>query len=310
MEFSHIPVMKEECLRGLNLTDNGIYFDGTVGGAGHSFEILNRNSSTKLIATDLDFEAIEAAKKRLAPFEGRFKIHHANYKDFEEVFAEEGIEKIDGALLDFGISSHQIDENERGFSYRGGDARLDMRMDQTSPLSAYEVVNEYSAERLTKILKEYGEERFASSIVRNILKARETSPIETCGELAKIVEESIPVKFRFGAPCERKTFQAIRIEVNKELDGLYDLVLRLTRRLKKGGRMVILTFHSLEDRIVKEAFQELETDCVCPKNFPVCVCGKKREIKILTKKPIVASVQEQNENSRSRCAHLRIAEKV
>lgn len=310
MEFSHIPVMLEECVSGLNVKESGIYFDGTVGGAGHSYELLNRNPSIRLVATDLDDEAIAAANERLSPFSGRFRIYKSNYKDFEEVFSKEGIDLIDGALLDFGVSSHQLDDDERGFSYRKTDARLDMRMDRSNPLTAFEVVNTYPYEKLVKILKDYGEEKFASAIVKNIVKKRESKPVETCGELSDIVEESIPVKFRFGAPCERKTFQAIRIEVNGELDGLYELVLKLTRRLKKGGRIAILTFHSLEDRIVKEAFREMETDCICPKSFPVCVCGKKREIKIITKKPITASENEMKINSRSKCAKLRIAERV
>ena len=263
LEFSHKPVMLEECMDGLSLKDGGVWFDGTVGGGGHSFEILRRTSpSGRLIATDLDDEAIAAATQRLQPFAGRFTIYKSNYKDFERVFEQAGVDKIDGAILDFGISSHQIDDEERGFSYRMANSPLDMRMDQTS------------------------------------------------GELSQIIQNSIPAKFRFGAPCERKTFQALRIEVNGELDGLYELTLALTRRLKKGGRIVILTFQSLEDRIVKEAFREMQSPCTCPSNFPVCVCGKKAEIKIINKKPITASEEELKENTRSKCAKLRIAEKI
>ncbi len=310
MEFSHIPVMLEECLDGLKLCGQGVWYDATVGGAGHSYEILKRNPEARLIGTDLDDEAIAAAKERLKSFEGRFHLYQSNYKSFESVFEAEGVELIDGALVDFGVSSHQLDDDERGFSYRKTDAKLDMRMDRQSAITAIDVVNGYSYEKLVSILKDYGEEKFASSIARNIVKRREIKKIETCGDLSAVVENSIPAKFRFGAPCERKTFQAIRIEVNGELDGLYDFVVKLTKRLKKGGRIAILTFHSLEDRIVKDAFKELETDCICPKNLPVCVCGKKREVTIITKKPITASEEERIRNSRSKCAKLRIAERV
>lgn len=310
MEFSHIPVMLEECLDGLKLCGQGVWYDATVGGAGHSYEILKRNPEARLIATDLDDEAIAAANERLKSFEGRFHIYKSNYKNFESVFEADGVDLIDGALVDFGVSSHQLDDEERGFSYRKTGAKLDMRMDRQSTFTAIDVVNGYSYEELVSILKDYGEEKFASSIARNIIKRREIKKIETCGDLSAIVENSIPVKFRFGAPCERKTFQAIRIEVNGELDGLYDFVIKLAKRLKKGGRIAVLTFHSLEDRIVKDAFKELETDCICPKNLPVCVCGKKQEVKIITKKPIVAGEEETIRNSRSKCAKLRIAERV
>lgn len=296
---------------GLSLKAGGVWFDGTVGGGGHSYEILKRTSPNgRLIATDLDDEAIAAATQRLQPFAGRFAIYKSNYKNFESVFEQAGIDKIDGAILDFGISSHQIDDEDRGFSYRMANSPLDMRMDQTAPLTAETVVNTYSEEKLAWILKTYGEETFAKQIARNIVKYREDKPLKTSGELSQIIQNSIPAKFRFGAPCERKTFQALRIEVNGELDGLYELTVALTKRLKKGGRIVILTFQSLEDRIVKEAFRELQSPCTCPPNFPVCVCGKKAEIKIITKKPITAGEQELQENSRSKCAKLRIAEKI
>lgn len=311
LEFSHKPVMLEECLEGLSLKADGIYFDGTVGGAGHSYEILRRTSPTgRLIATDLDDEAIAAATSRLQEFAGRFAIYKSNYKDFEQVFAEAGIDKIDGAILDFGISSHQIDDEDRGFSYKNPNAPLDMRMDQTAALTAETIVNTYTEEKIAYLLKVYGEETFAKQIARNIVKYREKEPIKTSGQLAEIIRSSIPAKFRFGAPCERKTYQALRIEVNGELDGLKELVFALTRRLKKGGRIVILTFQSLEDRIVKEAFKEMQSPCTCPSNFPVCVCGKKPEIEIITRKPITASEEELCGNSRSKCAKLRIAEKL
>jgi len=311
LEFSHKPVMLEECMNGLNLKEGGIWFDGTVGGGGHSYEILKRTSpSGRLIATDLDDEAISAATKRLSPFEGRFSIYKSNYKDFAKVFDEAGVDKIDGALLDFGISSHQIDDEERGFSYRMANAPLDMRMDQTSPLTAELILNTYSEERLAKILKDYGEESFAKQIARNVVKYRADKPLKTSGEFAEIIRSSIPAKFRFGAPCERKSFQALRIEVNGELDGLSELVVSLSKRLKKGGRIVILTFQSLEDRIVKEAFRMLENPCTCPSNFPVCVCRKVAELKTVNHKPITATKEELENNSRSKCAKLRIAERI
>lgn len=311
LEFSHKPVMLEECMQGLSLKAGGVWFDGTVGGGGHSFEILKRTSPNgRLIATDLDDEAIAAANQRLSEFHGRYTIYKSNYKEFENVLAQAGVDKLDGAILDFGISSHQIDDEDRGFSYRMANAPLDMRMDQTSPLTAEIVLNTYSEERIVKILKTYGEETFAKQIARNVVKARADKPLKTSGEFAEIIKNSIPAKFRYGAPCERKSFQALRIEVNGELDGLYELTCKLARRLKKGGRLVILTFQSLEDRIVKEAFKEMENPCVCPGNFPVCVCGKKAEIKIITKKPITASEEEIEYNSRSKCAKLRIAERI
>lgn len=303
--------MLEECMDGLNLKPGGVWFDGTVGGGGHSYEILKRTSPNgRLIATDLDDEAIAAATQRLQPFDGRFTIYKSNYKNFERVFEEAGVDEIDGAILDFGISSHQIDDEDRGFSYRAENSPLDMRMDQSAALTAETIVNAYSEEKLARILKTYGEETFAKQIARNIVKYRADKPLKTSGELSKIIQSSIPAKFRFGAPCERKTFQALRIEVNGELDGLYELTVGLTKKLKKGGRIVILTFQSLEDRIVKEAFKEMQSPCTCPPSFPVCVCGKKAEIKIITKKPITAGEEELRENSRSKCAKLRIAEKI
>ena len=311
LEFSHKPVMLEECMNGLALKGDGIWYDGTVGGGGHSYEILKRTAPQgRLIATDLDDEAIAAASERLKEFDGRFEIYKSNYKDFQIVFDRAGITQIDGALLDFGVSSHQLDDSDRGFTYRDANAPLDMRMNTSAYLTAEIVLNTYSEEALARILKVYGEETFAKQIARNIVKYREKQPLKTSGEFSEIIKNSIPAKFRFGAPCERKSFQAIRIEVNGELDGLYELVISLARRLKKGGRIAILTFHSLEDRIVKEAFRQMEKPCVCPGNFPVCVCGKKPEIKIITKKPITASEEELQYNSRSKCAKLRIAERI
>ena len=308
--FSHKPVLLEECMQGLLLKAGGIWFDGTVGGGGHSYEILKRTSpSGQLIATDLDDSAIAAASARLSEFSGRFRIYKNNYKNYAAVLEEAGVAELDGVLLDFGVSSFQLDERERGFSYMQ-DAPLDMRMDASAPFTAEDAVNGYTEEELAKILQEYGEERFAKNIARNIAAARKKSRIRTTGELAKIVEESIPAKFRQNGPCARKTFQAIRIEVNGELDGLEEAVKGLALRLKKGGRICILTFHSLEDRIVKNAFRDLATDCICDKSLPVCVCGKKKEVEIITHKPLTASAEELQNNSRAKSAKLRIAERV
>lgn len=303
--------MLEECMEGLNIKDSGIYYDGTVGGGGHSYEILRRSAPDgRLIATDLDDDAISAATERLSGFGDRFKIYKSDYKSFEQVLDKAGVEKLDGAILDFGVSSYQLDCGERGFSYMKPDAPLDMRMDRTAAFSAEDLLNEYSKSEIEKILKLYGEEKFASTIAYNIVKAREKKHLQTCGELTDIIESSIPAKFKQNGPCARKSFQAIRIAVNGELDGLYDCVISLVSRLKKGGRLVILTFHSLEDRIVKQAFKYLESDCICDKSLPVCVCGKKKEIEIITKKPITATKNESDINSRSKCAKLRIAEKI
>ena len=309
--FSHISVMKEECMQGLNLQNGGTYFDGTVGGGGHSYEILKRTAPNgKLIATDLDSDAIAAATERLKEFNGRFKIYKSDYKNFDKVLDDAKIDKIDGAILDFGVSSWQIDCEERGFSYMKPAAPLDMRMNREQELTAEKIVNEYTDGEIAEILKKYGEEKFARQIAEGIVKARKVAPLKTCGELTEIIEAAIPKKFQQNGPAARKSFQALRIAVNGELTGLYDCVVGLTRRLKKGGRIVILTFHSLEDRIVKQAFKYLECDCICDKSIPVCVCGKKQEIEIITKKPQIASVREMAMNSRSKCAKLRIAEKI
>ncbi len=303
--------MLDECIDGLKIKDGGVYFDGTVGGGGHSYEILRRSSPNgRLIATDLDDDAIRAAKQRLFEFGARFEIYKSDYKNFEDVLNLAEVDGLDGAILDFGVSSYQLDCEERGFSYMKPLSPLDMRMDRSSPLTAAMIVNEYSQKDIAKILREYGEENFASLIAANIVKAREKKSLTTCGELVEIIEGSIPAKFRQNGPCARKSFQAFRIVVNGELEGLYECVIGLTRRLKKGGRIAILTFHSLEDRIVKQAFRYLECDCICDKSLPVCVCGKRKEIEVVTKKPVTASVKEMAVNSRSKCAKLRIAEKI
>ena len=303
--------MRDECIDALDIKDGGIYFDGTLGGGGHSFEILKKSSPNgKLIATDLDDYAIARASERLIEFGDRFTPVKSNFKNFKEIKERLNIEGFDGILLDLGVSSFQLDDRSRGFSYLGENELLDMRMDKGNPLSAKTIVNTYSENQLFTILNEYGEEKFSKSIARNIVLARKNKEILTVGELNAIIDKSIPAKFKQDGHPSKRTFQALRIEVNGELDGLYETVLDMARGLKKGGRLAILTFHSLEDRIVKRAFKELETDCICDKSLPVCVCGKKREIKIITKHPLLPTEEELKINSRSKSAKLRIAEKI
>ncbi len=311
MEFAHIPVMLDECLEGLNIKADGIYVDGTVGGAGHSIEIVKRLSGNgRLICVDKDEDALKAAGERLAPYSDRVTFIHDDYKNLVAELDSIGVGKVDGILLDLGVSSYQLDNAERGFSYMK-DAPLDMRMDRSQRISAYEVVNGYSESELARILFDYGEEKLARQIARNIVRARAEKPIETTLELAKIVEDTYPAKTRwkFGHPSKR-TFQAIRIEVNDELSSLGEAVTQMARRLEKGGRMAVITFHSLEDRIVKSAFKELSLACTCPPDFPVCVCGKVQEVELVNKKPIVASEGELEKNSRSQSAKLRVIEKL
>ena len=310
MEFAHIPVMLEEVLDGLQIKPNGTYVDGTVGGAGHSVEIVKRLDGGRLIAIDRDEDALIAAGERLAPYKDKVTFVHDDYKNMLADLDNLGIGEVDGILLDLGVSSYQLDNAERGFSYTK-DAPLDMRMDRTQYLSAFNVVNEYSVGELTKILWEYGEEKLARRIAENIAAAREKGTIATTLDLAKIVEMSYPAKTRwkFGNPCKR-TFQAIRIEVNGELAKLSEAIQGMTRRLKMGGRIAIITFHSLEDRIVKNVFRDLNLECTCPPDFPVCVCGKVKEIELVNKKPITASAEELERNPRAESAKLRIAEKI
>lgn len=311
MEFAHIPVMLDECLEGLNIKADGIYVDGTVGGAGHSIEIVKRLSGNgRLICVDKDEDALKAAGERLAPYSDRVTFIRDDYKNLVAELDSIGVGKVDGILLDLGVSSYQLDNAERGFSYMK-DATLDMRMDRSQRISAYEVVNGYSESELARILFDYGEEKLARQIARNIVRARAEKPIETTLELAKIVEDTYPAKTRwkFGHPAKR-TFQAIRIEVNDELSTLGEAVTQMARRLEKGGRMAVITFHSLEDRIVKSAFKELSLACTCPPDFPVCVCGKVQEVELVNKKPIVASEGELEKNSRSQSAKLRVIEKL
>lgn len=310
-EFKHIPVMLEEVILGLNINPNGIYIDCTLGGGGHSEEILKKlNQSGKLIGLDKDKTAILHTTEKLKKYPN-FSSYHIDFKQVQEVVDYlELYERIDGVLIDLGVSSYQIDTGSRGFSFLH-DGPLDMRMNQESDFSAYNVVNEYSYEKLCKILFEYGEEEFAKKIAQNIINAREIKPIKTTLELAKIIENSLPQKViykRGGA--HKKAFQAIRIEVNKELENLYETIQFLAKNLKKGGRIAILTFHSLEDRIVKNAFKDLACDCICPPKTPVCICNHRAVGRLVNKKPIIASQEEQHLNSRSTCAKLRVLERI
>ena len=302
--------MLNECIRGLDIKPDGIYVDCTLGGGGHSKEIASRLTTGRLIAIDKDEDAIMAAAERLYGYKERITIIHDDFKNFRHILDGLKIDKVDGILADLGVSSYQIDNEERGFSYIK-DAPLDMRMDRSQYLSAFNVVNEYTVNELTKIIAAYGEERYARKIAENIVQYRENRSIRTTGQLAEIVEKSIPAKFRwkYGNPCKR-TFQAIRIEVNGELEYLDAAITDMVNSLKSGGRMCVITFHSLEDRIVKQRFKEFFTDCVCDKSLPQCVCGKKREIKILTPKPVTAGEEELGNNSRAECAKLRIIEKI
>lgn len=301
--------MPEECMQALDLKENGVYFDGTLGGSGHSYEILKRTSPYgRLVATDLDTVAIENGKERLKEFDGRFKLFNRNFKDFNSVLDEAGEELIDGALLDLGFSSNQLTE-QRGFSYMENQP-LDMRMNKDSRLNAKIVLNEYPEQKLTEIFYKYGEEKFSKNIAKNICQYRKKKAIETTFELVDIIEKSIPKRFQMNGHPAKKVFQAVRIEVNGELDGLDKAIFDIVRRLKVGGRIAVITFHSLEDRIVKNAFSELEKDCVCDKRLPVCVCGKKREIKLINNKPITATQEELAYNSRAKSAKLRIAQKI
>ncbi len=309
MEFKHKSVLLQECIEGLNIKENGIYVDGTLGGAGHSSEILKKLSSKgKLIGIDRDEEALKAAKERLKEYENVVYLH-GNHDDIKELLKSIQIDKVDGILLDLGVSSYQLDERARGFSYMG-EATLDMRMDKTQELTAKDVVNNYTEEELSKIIEEYGEERFAKNIARNIVKDRQISPIETTMQLVDIIRKSIPIsKQKDGHPAKR-TFQAIRIEVNNEIEPLKETIRNCIECLKPEGRLCVITFHSLEDRAVKQAYSDAEGKCTCPKDLPYCVCGYHSEGKIINKKPIVASKEEQEENSRSKSAKLRIFEKA
>lgn len=310
MEFKHIPVMLDECIDGLQIRPDGIYLDGTLGGGGHSLQIAKRLTSGKLIAFDKDEQAIEAAKKKLALYADNIEYVHDDFKNAPAHLDRLGIDRLDGVLLDLGVSSYQLDNAARGFSYQQ-DAPLDMRMDTSQALTAKQVVNEYDEKQLADVIYRYGEDRLSRRIAANIVRYRAAEPIITTGQLADIVEKSYPAALRWkgGNPCKR-TFQAIRIEVNAELSELDAAVSELSKRLKVGGRICIITFHSLEDRIVKTTFAELEKSCICPPRQPVCTCNKRQEIKIINKKPITASGRELTHNTRSQSAKLRIAERV
>ena len=309
MEFKHKPVLLQECIEGLKIKPDGIYVDGTMGGAGHSFEIVKRlNENGRLIGIDRDEEALKAAKEKLKDFSNVTYVHD-NHDNIKEILGKLNIEKVDGILLDLGVSSYQLDERKRGFSYLG-ENELDMRMDRTQTLTAKDVVNTYKEEDLANLIYEYGEERFSRKIARNICIERKEKPITTTKQLVEIIEKSIPKsKQKEGHPAKR-TFQAIRIEVNDEIKPLYNTVKDCIDSLRSGGRLCIITFHSLEDRAVKNAYIEAKGKCTCPKDLPYCVCGAKSLGKVVTKKPIVASEEEQLENSRSKSAKLRIFEKT
>ena len=323
MEFSHTPVLLDEVLENLEINPNGVYVDCTLGGAGHSSKILEKLENGLLIGFDKDQEAIDASTKKLSKIckvfsKGNFKkineksclIIKDDFKNSPSVLTELGITTVDGILIDLGVSSHQLDTAERGFSFKK-DAPLDMRMDSSQSLTAKQIVNSYSEEQLRDLFKEYGEEEFAFSIAKNICKARALKEIETTLELNEIIENSMPKKVVFSrGGAAKKVFQALRIEVNGELNLLKETIENLIKFLCPGGRIAIISFHSLEDRIVKNVFKDLAQGCICPKNFPICVCNHKATIEIVTRKPIVASEKEQLENSRSTCAKLRVAKKL
>ena len=304
--FKHIPVMLNECIDALNIKSGGTYVDGTLGGAGHSSKILEKGVGL-LIGIDKDDDALAFAGDRLKGYDNA-RLVKSDFKNFVNVLDGLGIEKVDGVLLDLGISSYQVDNGERGFSYRV-DAPLDMRMDRTKEFSAYDVVNNYSENDLKRILFTYGEESWAPKIARNIIEARKEGPIETTLQLVSIIEASIPRKFWGSGSVAKKTFQAIRIEVNGELDGLDEVLRQMAERLNAGGRLAVITFHSLEDRIVKNVFKELSTDCICDKRVPICTCGHKAIGRLVNKKPIEASREELIANKRSSSAKLRVFEK-
>lgn len=310
MDFVHKSVLLYECIEGLNIKENGVYVDGTLGGAGHSSEIIKRLSKTgRLIGIDRDTDALKAAKEKLKDFEN-VTYYHGNHDNIKEILSNLKIDKVDGILLDLGVSSYQLDERNRGFSYLGENI-LDMRMDKTQELDAKFVINNYKEEDLAKIIFEYGEERFSRQIAKNICTERKTKEIKTTKQLVEIIEKSIPAKFKNkdSHPAKR-TFQAIRIEVNDEIKPLYQTVVDSIDCLKSGGRLCIITFHSLEDRAVKNAYNDQEGKCICPPGLPYCACGAVKKGKNITKKPIIPTKKEMKENSRSKSAKLRIFEKI
>ena len=310
MDFKHYSVLLPETIEQLHIKEDGIYVDGTLGGGGHSYEIAKRLTTGRLIGIDQDYDALEAAGERLRPFADRVTLVHSNYEAMVERVHELGIDKVDGILLDLGVSSFQLDTPERGFSYMVEDAPLDMRMDQDNPMTAADIVNDYSEEDLYRIIRDYGEDRFAKNIAKNIVKERQKERITRAGQLNQIIERSIPKKLQVtgGHPAKR-TYQAIRIELNRELDVLEQNLDAFIDLLAEDGRICIITFHSLEYRIVKNTFKKNQDPCTCPKDFPVCVCGKKSKGRVITRKPILPSEKELEENTRSRSAKLRVFER-
>ena len=309
MEFNHYSVMLNETIESLNIKPDGIYVDGTLGGGGHSSQIAKRLTTGHLYGIDQDEAAIEAASERLKEYKDNFTAIRANYKDAVSILKEKGIGGVDGIVLDLGVSSYQLDTAERGFSYKA-DSPLDMRMDRRQKLSAYDIVNTYPIKELFRIIRDYGEDKFAQNIAKHIVQAREKKPIETTYELNEIIKAAIPMKMRVeGGHPSKRTFQAIRIECNHELDVLRDSLDEMIDYLNPGGRLSIITFHSLEDRIVKTSFKKNEDPCTCPKNFPVCVCGKVSKGSQITRKPIVPTDEELSVNSRSKSAKLRVFER-
>lgn len=312
MEFRHKSVLLEETIESLAIKPDGIYVDGTLGGAGHGYEVCKRLSSKgRFIGIDQDTDAIKAATDKLSVFKDKVQIDivKSNYHEISDVLISLGVEKVDGILLDIGVSSYQLDNAERGFTYKV-DAPLDMRMDKSNPMTAKDIVNGYSEMELFRVIRDYGEDKFAKNIAKHIVKAREKKEIETTGELIEAIRAAIPAKIQAaGGHPAKKTFQAIRIELNKELEVLEDSIDRMIDLLNDGGRLSIITFHSLEDRIVKNKFRDNENPCTCPKNFPVCVCGKKSKGKNVTRKPIVPSEEEIGANKRSKSSKLRSFER-
>ena len=308
--YGHRPVLLDECLEALNIRSDGIYIDGTLGRAGHSLEIARRLTTGRLISIDRDETAIESAKERLKDYMDRVTLVHSNFDRVGEILEELNIHGVDGMLFDLGVSSPQLDEAQRGFSYMN-DAPLDMRMDRTAYLTARHVVNEWSYEELRRILFDFGEERYAPAIAKGICRARESAPIETTAQLVDIIKSSMPpAALREKQHPAKRSFQAIRIAVNGELDALPPMLEAAAEVLNVGGRLAIISFHSLEDRIIKKTMQELATGCTCPSNFPVCVCGKKPKMKLVSRKPIVSGAAELEYNPRARSAKLRVAEKL
>ena len=309
MEYTHKPVLLAPCIEALRIRPDGVYVDGTLGRAGHSMEIARRLTTGRLICIDRDMAAIDAAKERLAPYLDRVTLVHSNFSELGGVLREAGVAGADGMLFDLGVSSPQLDDGARGFSYMQ-DAPLDMRMDTSAPLTAYEVVNTWSGEELRRILWEYGEERYAPAIARAIVRARETAPVATTLELVEIIKSAMPpAALREKQHPAKRSFQAIRIAVNGELDALPPMLQSAVDGLNPGGRLAVITFHSLEDRIVKQTLRDLAKGCTCPPEFPVCVCGNKPKIRLVTRKPIVADGVELADNPRARSAKLRVAEK-